>query len=143
MAQTNSLLKQEDVIIYEAAIRFEQLFIRVDVLKKEGNKISLIEVKAKSIDTSLVEPFINKRSKKVNVKWRPYIEDVAFQKHVLSNALPKFQVSASLMLVDKNAVCHVDGLNQKFKLTKNSDGRTSVSVVYYDGRFSIPNSLYY
>ncbi|MBT5269917.1 MAG: DUF2779 domain-containing protein, partial [Candidatus Marinimicrobia bacterium] len=48
LAETNALLEQESVIIYEAAIQFEHTFIRVDVLKKEGKRIELIEVKAKS-----------------------------------------------------------------------------------------------
>ena len=46
--ETNELLKQENVIIYEPAIRFNNLFIRIDVLVKEGNHLDLIEVKAKS-----------------------------------------------------------------------------------------------
>ena len=45
--QTKELLQQENVIIYEPAIQFENFFIRVDVLVKTGNKVDLIEVKAK------------------------------------------------------------------------------------------------
>ena len=48
LEETNALLQQENVIIYEPAILFEDFFIRVDVLVKTGNKIDLIEVKAKS-----------------------------------------------------------------------------------------------
>ena len=48
--QTNELLKQENAVIYEAAVRYDRFFIRVDILKKEGNEIHLIEVKTKSID---------------------------------------------------------------------------------------------
>ncbi len=33
LAETNALLEQDNVIIYEAAIKFEHTFIRVDVLK--------------------------------------------------------------------------------------------------------------
>ncbi|MBK7962446.1 MAG: hypothetical protein IPK04_15420 [Bdellovibrionales bacterium] len=47
-AQTQELLKQENVIIYEAALLFETLFVKVDVLEKKGAVIHLIEVKAKS-----------------------------------------------------------------------------------------------
>ena len=32
------------------------------------------------------------------------------------------------MMVDKNAVCPTDGLNQKFRIIKDQEGRTSVSV---------------
>ena len=50
LRQTNELLRQEKATIYEAAVKFENLFIRVDVLEKTGNTINLIEVKAKSIN---------------------------------------------------------------------------------------------
>jgi predicted RecB family nuclease len=51
--QTNELLKQDKVIIYEPAIRFNNLFIRIDILVKNGNKFDLIEVKAKSFDNKI------------------------------------------------------------------------------------------
>ena len=44
--QTLELMKQENVVIFEAAVRFENLFIRVDILEKIGNTLNLIEVKA-------------------------------------------------------------------------------------------------
>ena len=40
------LVKNEDVILFEPAIRFNDLFIRVDVLIKRHNSFELIEVKA-------------------------------------------------------------------------------------------------
>ncbi len=45
---TNELLKRDEVVIFEAAILFESLFIRVDVLEKKGSTINLYEVKSKS-----------------------------------------------------------------------------------------------
>ena len=53
--KTQELLRQENVTIFEAAIRFENLFVRVDVLKKTGNKIELIEVKSKSFSSSTLK----------------------------------------------------------------------------------------
>lgn len=37
--QTNELLKQENVVIFEPAIRFGNLFVRVDILVKQGNEL--------------------------------------------------------------------------------------------------------
>jgi len=45
LVQTNSALLQENVIIYEAAIKVGHKFIRVDVLEKQGNTIRIIELK--------------------------------------------------------------------------------------------------
>ena len=46
--QTSKLLEQDNVVIFEGAFMFNNLFIRVDILEKRGNQINLIEVKAKS-----------------------------------------------------------------------------------------------
>ena len=46
--QTNKFLKQENVIIFEVAIKYKNLLIRADILVKADNVVQLIEVKAKS-----------------------------------------------------------------------------------------------
>jgi len=126
LSQTNSLLKNENVIIYEAAFNFKNLFIRADILIKEGDSIQLIEVKAKSFDGHDYRDFLNK-SGKVVTGWRPYIFDVAFQKYVLSMAKPGFQINAYLMLADKNSKASVDGLNQCFPIVnKNGDKKVII-----------------
>ena len=126
--QTRELLKEESVIIYEPAIRFHNLFIRVDILVKHRNRIELIEVKAKSYSMETDGDFMAKRDKRVASNWRPYLYDVAFQKYVLSNAFPEFDVSSYLLLVDKNAVAATSGLNQKFRIKTDTDGRKRVVV---------------
>jgi hypothetical protein len=125
-AQTNALLEQENVIIYEPAIRFGDLFVRIDVLVKEGNHFELIEVKAKSIDTKDESPFFGKRGG-LNSDWKAYLYDVAFQHHVLKGVFPHSTINCSLMLADKHVVCGTNSLNQKFKITRDNN-RMGVTV---------------
>lgn len=127
LARTNELLKQEKVIIYEAAIRFKNLFIRTDILVKKGGWVDLIEVKAKSYDPTEDGDFIGKRGG-VTSSWKPYLLDVAFQKHVLSQAFSQFKVRAWLMLADKTVLCPTDGLNQKFRVVADKKGRKKALV---------------
>src|SRR5258706_2602795 len=47
LEQTAEFLKRDEVVIFEAALAVETLFIRVDILRKRGTEIELIEVKAK------------------------------------------------------------------------------------------------
>ena len=126
LEQTNQLLKQDDVIIYEAAVNYQDFFVRVDILEKKGNRINLIEVKSKSFDGTSEEDFLGRHG--ISYSWRPYLYDVAFQKHVLTRAFPDWEISAYLMLTDTNARCPTDGLNQKFKLFKDHRGRKSVKL---------------
>jgi hypothetical protein len=108
---TSELLQQENVVIYEAAICFDKLFIRVDILEKKSNHINLIEVKAKSFDNET--RFTNTKGD-ITPEWKPYLFDVAFQKFVLENAFPEFKIDSYLMLADKRKVATVSGLNQRF-----------------------------
>jgi hypothetical protein len=122
--QTNELLKQENVIIYEPAFLFQNLFVRVDILVKKGNQIQLIEVKAKSYsDTS---EFTGKNGE-VSGSWKSYLIDVAFQKHVITQAHPAWNVSACIMLANKNKSCTIEGLNQAFPVTISASNRLKVN----------------
>jgi len=126
LAETAKLLEQDSVVIYEGAICYENLFIRADIIEKCGNLIKLIEVKAKAINPNNTG-FLDKNGKPIS-KWKPYLEDVAFQKYVISKAYPGFNISSYLMLADKTAKCATNGLNQKFQIIKNNENRTEVEV---------------
>ena len=97
--RTNKLLLEDKVTIYQAAFRFENLFIRADIIVKDGNRIDLIEVKAKSFDGRESDDLLNAKGY-LDSKWIPYIYDVAFQKYVITNAYPKFDVRSYLMVAD-------------------------------------------
>lgn len=124
--ETNQLLSQENAIIYEAAFKYENLFIRADVVIKKGTTLEVFEVKAKSIDP-INENIVNSRG--IVPLWKPYVYDIAFQKHVISSAFPDFKIHAFLMLADKSKRASVDGLNQKFFLSKDEEGRKGIEVV--------------
>lgn len=125
--ETQQLLRQNEIILFEAAIRYESLFVRVDIISKYGDQVELVEVKAKSFDSTDLFAF---RQKKGGIAkgMLPYLQDVAFQRHVLSLAFPNLQIKCFLMLVDKSKICTVDGLNQKFTISQDKGGSTKVQV---------------
>jgi len=127
LRQTDDLMTRENVIIYEPAIRFKDLFIRIDVLVKKGGHLDLIEVKAKSIDADREAQFLTKQGT-IKSDWKPYLYDVAFQKYVLSHAFPDSSISSYLMMADKEAACPTDGLNQKFRIVCDEKGRKGIEV---------------
>ncbi len=132
--KTNEALKKENVVIFEAAIVFENLFIRVDILEKIGNTINLIEVKSKSCDPDTFEDelwdsrSLKRNERKLKTTWKSYLYDVAFQGYVMKKALPEFKINHWLMCADKTKMASVDGLNQKFKITE-LNGRTTVDII--------------
>ncbi|MGJ8665991.1 MAG: DUF2779 domain-containing protein [Patiriisocius sp.] len=123
---TQTLLKQENVIIYEAAFLFEGLYIKTDILVKKGNIIDLIEVKSKSFLPDDEFLFIGKRGGMV-AGWKPYLFDVAFQKHVMQSCYPYWKINSFIMMADKSKTASIDGLNQLFRITKKGKNRTGIN----------------
>ena len=124
LARTQELMQQRHVNIAEAAFRFGNLFVRVDILRRDGHVIDLIEVKAKSWNPD-VDKFEGTRPAGcVQSDIRPYVYDVAFQKYVVTQALrelypgERFTVRARLMMADKSKTTDINGLNQLFKIRK-------------------------
>lgn len=125
---TNELLKQENVIIYEAAFKYGDLFIRADVVVKTGKNIYLYEVKAKSFDS--IKDTMTIASGLPNSVWKPYIHDIAFQKYVVVKAMPNLEIKSFLVVADKSVKATVDGLNQRFLLLNNSTSQNeNVEIV--------------
>ncbi len=117
-AETARLLSEHNnIVLFEPAIRFGNLFIRIDILVKQGSHFELIEVKAKSYDS--INPKIAGVRVPIDIKMLPYIQDVAFQKYVLQSAFPNATVSSFLMMPDKAKLAVIDGLNQFFKVRRN------------------------
>ncbi len=127
LAETNNYLQEEKVVIFEAAIRYQNLFIRADILVKDGDCIELIEVKAKSYNSNKPQDFLTKKGD-VSAKWYPYLQDIAFQSYVFQKAFPHFSLEPYLLLADKRAKCPTNGLNQKF-LLKQGDSDSKVMVM--------------
>ena len=122
---TERKLKNEKQIIFEAAFLHENFFVRTDILIKEGNRIKIVEVKAKSFQSDDDYLFIGKKGG-ITSSWKPYLFDLAFQVYVVKKCYPSFEVSAYFMLADKNKTASIDGLNQLFRISSDANNRTGV-----------------
>ncbi len=126
--QTAELLERENVTVFEGTIRHGNLLARVDVLAKRGNVVELIEVKSKSFDPNRDDHSFRGKRGDIRSGWLPYLQDVAFQTHVLRQAYRAFEVRPCLLLVDPTVPCSVDGLGTAIRVTRDEDNRASVSV---------------
>ena len=112
------LSSKDQVTLFEAAVEHEGLLARIDILRKRGDRIELIEVKAKSFDPLDRSGFFTqKEPRRLYAEWVPYLHDVAFQSYVLSRAYPRLEVEPFLCLANKGRAATVDGINQKFKVS--------------------------
>lgn len=117
LARTRELMSLDSVTIFEAAFEANGLFARVDILCKQGSHLDLIEVKAKSWHPHEDADFRDAKGR-LKSDFLPYLQDVAFQRHVLGLALPQAVVRCYLMLADKSRAASVHGLNARFPVRR-------------------------
>lgn len=125
LEETNLRIARGDRKIAEAAVRFENLFIRTDLLDIDTarKEIKFFEVKSRSWDSEDKLCSLDKEGKIKGLQsdWKSYLYDVAFQKYVLMMAFPDYKVSSFLTVVNKETRASVDGLNQFFRVRKNGE----------------------
>ena len=126
--QTADLLTRESVTIFEGTIRHENMLVRVDVLRKQGNILELIEVKSKSYNRNRQEHSFRGKQGRIRSGWLPYLQDVAFQAWVCRQAYPGFEVRPLLLLVDPTQTCSIDGLGTAIRVDRDSERRPVVTV---------------
>ena len=143
-------MQKEQVTLFEPTLISQGKSARVDILKRDGNRFDLIEVKAKSWDSKNNEKgkaegypsLFQNRNGKVNAKWREYLEDVTFQVLVLEEVLkeyfPEIQspaIHAFLCMPDKAKTTQIDELQGKFILCREEveEGKIQEIEVLFDG----------
>lgn len=106
---TVRLLKSASKItLFEAVFETSNQSSRVDIIERVGNRLNLIEVKAKSTseDADLEGQGFRTKAGTIRADWRPYLDDVTFQREVIRQVMgPSFQVIPHLLLVSKSHVC--------------------------------------
>lgn len=133
ISQTLNLITRENITLFEPTFLNDNLLARIDILKKRGRVIDLIEVKSIGWDR-YTDSLVGKtaRSDPLTPAWRSYVFDLAFQYFLLSRCLPEllrtndFELRPWLLLLDKNARCSVAGLAFQFPIV--GEGRYAQAV---------------
>lgn len=115
LAETTTAMAAENVTLFEPAFFSDGYLARVDILKKAGRRIQLVEVKSKGFDSTTG---LTGKNGAVRADWVEYIEDVAFQRMVVARAFPQSQIECFLLLPDKAAVSEIDHLPTLFSIAR-------------------------
>jgi hypothetical protein len=137
-ARTKDLLNAApDAVIFEAATIWGKFYARIDVLRREGNTLHLIEVKSSSINAEDPEddaasPFLNAKGA-VSSNWREYLLDVAFQARLLRQAFPTFRVKPWLCVVNKGHRATAVETMTHFRVVRDEQNPRARPEVIYEG----------
>jgi hypothetical protein len=139
---TQKLIAHENIILFEAAFFSNGKLARPDILIKDGNSFTLIEVKARSFDGAEAQDrlnaskpniFRNKLKGEITPGWQPYLEDITFQSLILRELFPQAHVTCELIMPDKSRTTTIDNLYSLFELkqlTLDESGYPRTSVAF-------------
>jgi len=141
LAHTQNLITRQNVTLFEPTFLDDNLLARVDILKKRGRVIDLIEVKSIGWDRD-TDSLVGKtpRSDPLTPAWRSYVFDLAFQQFLLSRCLPTLlgttdlELRPWLLLLDKKAQCSVGGLAFQFPIVGEGRRARAVTSASFDVR---------
>jgi hypothetical protein len=132
---TRQILEAGDATLFEATIIHPPFLARIDILRRVGTELWMIEVKSSSIVTSDEKPPFRGQRGKIESSWLPYLEDVTFQFMVLSRAYPAWKIIPCLCVVDKARSATENSTYNMFKLSDMKGAlTTSRPDVVYLGR---------
>ena len=144
-AETLQRLSEHSTTLFEATLLSGRKLARADIIEKRGDEIRLVEVKAKSFDSTANRVRLSsgtpnlfraeRGAHSIVAKWRPYLEDVAYQAVLLEEMLPGVVVRPFLCLVDKSGNAKVDGLPGFFQVERRMDaaGRERIHTARFVG----------
>ncbi len=118
--KTTTGLEKENVTLFEAAVSSGGMLVRVDILERTGKTLRIIEVKSKSVDSVEFADEGPAYFRKSSNGWTEHIEDVAFQRLVVSRAFPEMEIETCLFLPDKSKPNKIAGLSGWFSVAEEA-----------------------
>lgn len=120
---TLKALAQTDAVLFEATILEAPFLARIDILRRHGPDLELIEVKSASVDLAAdPTPFRGRRGG-IESSWRPYLEDLAYQTLLLERACPGHPVRPFLCVVDKSKIATAAVTFDRFRMVPPPAGQ--------------------
>src|SRR5258708_98389 len=116
---TMQSLQAENVTLFEATLLSGTKLARVDILRKNGNRFDLIEVKSRSVDGARGLPFFRSNKGRIFIDWIPFLEDVAYKTLLLRELFPPALITPFLRLVDTSKTTDIETIFSRFELKRS------------------------
>ena len=109
LLETERLLEeQSERTLFEPAFQVGMRMARVDIFRRVGNEVEVIEVKSKGVDEET--NMLLKGGQGVTTKWLGYVADLAFQRQLVEDWYKEkgehVRVKGLMMVMDKRRVAN-------------------------------------
>ena len=148
---TMAALAPDACTLFEATFISGSKMARADILVKRGRVLELIEIKSCGFDRARNDELLragqgnlfqaSKTPDGLHAKWRPYLEDAAFQTAILQDVFPDLEVVPYLLMPDTSRPCPFDGLHHRFAL-RGAGGADAPSAEYTGDRRELHRGLF-
>ena len=145
-------LAPDTCTLFEATFISGSKLARADILVKRGQVIELIKIKSCGFDRAKNDERVRsgqsnlfhapRAADGLQTKWRPYLEDAAFQTAILQDVFPDLEIVPYLLMPDTSRPCPVDGLHHQFSLRTSSGGAGVPSAEYTGDRRELHRGLF-
>lgn len=99
-ARTRSLLRQDEVVLFDAIFEYQRMVARLPVISKKGNRLTAFFVRSKAFDSRRHK--LTDEKGKINSKWQNYLLDFAYQFYLVKKNCPDLSLEAVLVLPEKS-----------------------------------------
>ncbi len=141
-AQTQTLLEQPKVTIFEATFISKGKAASIDILRKDGERFEIFEVKSQSFDSEEDQRvkaegkrglIWNAKGTAIRAEWTDRIDDVAFQVLILEELFPNASLRASLLLPDKSKRVMMENLASQFGIVREAESKFAKVTIDFSG----------
>ena len=135
--ETMAALAAERVTLFEATLLSGGKLARADILVKDGNAITLWEVKSSGVTGSALAEGSPFRGAKGDIlaDARDTLEDLTFQMVLLRELFPRAELQCGFIMPDKERATSIDGLHAMIHIVREpvDGGRFDAVRVDFDG----------
>ncbi|MFN3926013.1 MAG: DUF2779 domain-containing protein [Pseudanabaenaceae cyanobacterium] len=111
--------------LFQASACAHYKFACIDILSRQQQKVDIIHVKNRSFDSKAntelgihrkLNIFRSKRTGEVNSDWRPVMEDIAWQKLILMELYPDWEIHTYLLMPDRYKTTQIKHCLRQFRI---------------------------
>jgi hypothetical protein len=125
-AQTKQYLEQQEIVLFNAVFKHQQMMGRIPIIHKTDNKLTAFHIQVKAFDSR--KHRLCDADGNIYSKWRSYLLDFAYQLYLVKQTCPEKKLQAFLVMPEKSGRSYTDDLPSVLLPLQKKGNAIEVSV---------------